>query len=311
MSVAFVYPGQGSQSVGMGRELAQAFPESHQVFEAADDALGFSLSRLCFEGPEEELRLTANTQPAILTVSVAAHAVLSKRVPLPAVAAGHSLGEFSALCCVGALPLADAVRAVRARGTFMQEAVPVGRGAMSAVLGLSAELVEQACREASQGDERVQPANFNEPSQTVISGHAAAVARAGERATALGAKKVVPLPVSAPFHSALMSPVQPRLREVLGQVAFKRPTVPVVSNVEASANQDPGRLVELLVSQVVSPVRWTESVQAMRALGVDRFVEVGPGRVLSGLIKRIDRAASLFNVEEPASLEKTLTGLTA
>jgi len=311
MSVAFIYPGQGSQFVGMGRELSEAFPEARAVFEAADDALGFSLSRLCFQGPEDELRLTANTQPAILTVSAAAHAVLSSRTPSPAVAAGHSLGEFSALCCAGALSLPDAVRAVRERGRFMQEAVPVGRGAMSAVLGLSAELVEQACREGSQGDEVVQAANFNEPMQTVISGHAAAVARAGERATALGAKKVVPLPVSAPFHSTLMAPVQPRLQAVLAGIAFKRPSIPVVSNVEATPNQDEARLPALLVSQVTSPVRWTDSVLAMRATGVDRFVEVGPGRVLSGLVKRIDRAAQLFNVEDPASLEKALTGLTS
>ncbi len=311
MSIAFVYPGQGSQSVGMGRDLAQAFPEAREVFEAADDALRFPLSRLCFEGPDDELRLTANTQPAILTVSMAAHAVLAKCAPAPALAAGHSLGEFSALCGAGALTLPDAVRAVQSRGRFMQEAVPVGRGAMSAVLGLEVGLVAQACREATQGDEVVQAANFNEPMQTVISGHAAAVARAGERATALGAKKVVPLPVSAPFHSTLMAPVQPRLEAVLGELHLKPPAMPVISNVEATPNQEAARLTDLLVRQVTSPVRWTESVQAMRAAGVDRFVEVGPGRVLSGLIKRIDRAAQVFNVEDPASLEKTLTGLSA
>jgi [acyl-carrier-protein] S-malonyltransferase len=311
MSVAFVYPGQGSQSVGMGRELAQAFPEAREVFEAADDALRFPLSRLCFEGPEEELRLTANTQPAILTVSIAAHAVLAKRTAAPELAAGHSLGEFSALCGAGALSLPDAVRAVHARGRFMQEAVPVGVGAMSAVLGLAADLVEQACTEATQGDEVVQAANFNEPMQTVISGHAAAVARAGDRAIALGAKKVIPLPVSAPFHSTLMAPVQPRLQTVLVALSFKRPSVPVVSNVEALPNQEADRLSGLLVSQVTSPVRWTESIHAMRTAGVDRFVEVGPGRVLSGLIKRIDRTAQVFNVEDPASLERALTGLSA
>ncbi len=309
MTLAFAFPGQGSQSVGMGKDLYERFPEARAVFDAADDALGERLTRLCFEGPESELRLTANTQPAILTVSIAAHAVIAKRVPAPALVAGHSLGEISALCAMGALPLREAVRAVRERGRLMQEAVPAGKGAMAAVLGLAPELVEQACREASTAEGLCQAANFNEPGQTVISGEAAAVARAGDRATALGAKRVLPLPVSAPFHSALMEPVQATLRETLRRVEWKRPAAPVVSNVDAQPNADPARIVDLLVSQVVAPVRWTDCVRQLRAGGVDRAVELGPGRVLCGLFKRIDKEIATFNVEDGASLDKTLAGL--
>jgi [acyl-carrier-protein] S-malonyltransferase len=306
---AFLFPGQGSQVVGMGRALAEHYPEARQVFEAADDALGLKLSRLCFEGPEEELRLTANTQPAILATSLAAHAVLSRRTEAPVLAAGHSLGEFSALCAMGAMPLSDAVRAVRERGRLMQAAVPAGVGAMAAILGLDPKQVAQACTESALPGESVAPANFNEPSQTVISGHAAAVGRASERCLALGAKRAVPLPVSAPFHSALMAPVQAPLGELLRRIAWKAPAAPVVSNVAAAPNADPTRFAELLVAQVVAPVQWTGCVQALVKAGVHRVVEIGPGRVLCGLVRRIDKNLATFNVEDPASLEKTVAGL--
>ena len=305
VSTAFLFPGQGSQAVGMGKALFGAFPEARAVFQSADDALAEPLSRLCFEGPESELVLTRNTQPAILTASIAAHAVWSARGGPAAFVAGHSLGEYSALVAAGALSLPDAVRAVRARGTFMQEAVPAGTGAMAAVLGLDAEVVTRVCAEVA-GNEVVSPANFNSPEQTVIAGHATAVERAGAKLREAGAKRVVPLAVSAPFHTALMEPAKARLAEVLARCTVSAPRMPVVTNVEAAPNADAARVVPLLVSQVSAPVRWVESVRALAAAGVTRVVELGPGRVLGGLVKRISKDIEVLNVEDPASLEKSL-----
>ncbi|KFE67031.1 ACP S-malonyltransferase [Hyalangium minutum] len=308
--IAFVFPGQGSQKVGMGKDLLEKFPEARAVFEAVDDALREKLSTLCFEGPEEALKLTANTQPAILTVSLAVHAVFSKRVQEPAFVAGHSLGEYSALVAASSLPLADAVRAVRARGTFMQEAVPSGVGAMAAVLGLEPDKVKAACDAAAQG-EVVAPANYNSPEQTVIAGHASAVSRASVMLKEAGAKRVMPLPVSAPFHCALMDSVKPLLAEALGKVKVAAPRIPVVTNVEAQPNSDAARVVPLLLEQVSAPVRWIECVEALKAAGVTRVVELGPGKVLAGLVKRISKDIETFNVEDAASLEKTLAALGA
>ena len=310
--LAFIFPGQGSQAAGMGKALHDAFPEARAVFDAVDEALGEKLSTLCFEGPDEALKLTANTQPSILTVSSAAAAVLAARGIRPDLVAGHSLGEYSALVAAGALSAADAARAVRARGTFMQEAVPAGQGAMSAVLGLDPERVRAICESVQAATGKVvSPANYNDPNQTVIAGDAAAVAEAGLRLKEAGAKRVLPLPVSAPFHCALMAPVKARLEPVLRAVAWAEPAVPVVTNVEAKANRETARIVPLLVEQVTAPVRWIEIVQELGRLGVTRVVEVGPGTVLGGLVRRIEKGIEVHSVADPASLDKTLAAIGA
>jgi [acyl-carrier-protein] S-malonyltransferase len=308
VTVAWAFPGQGSQKVGMGRALHDAFAESRAVFEEADGALGFPLSRLCFEGPEEQLQLTANTQPAILTVSVAAARALAARGAAPQWVAGHSLGEYSALVTAGVLSLRDAVVAVRRRGEYMQEAVPVGVGAMAAILALDLPAIEQACREAAQG-QVVSPANINSPGQVVIAGHADAVDRASELCKKAGAKRAIRLPVSAPFHCALMMPAQERLARDLARLSFAEATVPVVNNVDAAVVRSPDSCRDGLVRQVSGTVRWQESVERLVREGVETFVEVGPGTVLSGLVKKIDRSARVLGVEDPASLEATVSAL--
>ena len=308
MAVAFVFPGQGSQSVGMGQSLARAFPVAKAALDEADAALGGGLWRLLSEGPEDDLKLTSNTQPAILAVSVAAHRALcealgprAREAGFPAAYAGHTLGEWSALVAAGSLPLGDAVRAVRARGTFMQEAVPAGTGAMAAILGLAPSEVAAACAEAAQG-EVVSPANYNSPEQTVIAGSVAAVERAIAACKARGAKRAMPLPVSAPFHCALMAPVQPRLASVLAGVTVSAPRGPIFANVTAAPNADAARIVPLLLEQVVAPVRWVEIVEALARAGVDTLIELGPGKVLGGLTKRIDKSLKMFSVDDEASL---------
>jgi len=303
---AFIFPGQGSQYPGMGKELADAFPVARRIFEEADDALGLKLSAICFAGSEADLKLTANTQPAILTASIAVLRVVENETGLKAdYLAGHSLGEYSALVCSGAFSFADAVRTVRARGTFMQEAVPVGTGAMAAMLGVEKEVLEDICREAAQG-EIVSPANFNSPGQIVIAGHSTAVGRAIEIAKARGFRKAMLLPVSAPFHCALMKPAADRLAGVLDNVDVADMHLPVVANADAAPNSDKGRVRPLLVTQVCAPVLWEQSVNAMAALGVSQFIEIGPGKVLSGLVKRIAKEAGTANIEDIAGLKALL-----
>jgi [acyl-carrier-protein] S-malonyltransferase len=301
---AFIFPGQGSQYTGMGKELAGNFKIAADTFAEADDALGFALSRLCFEGPEEDLKLTANTQPAILTTSIAILRVLRNETPLTAAfLAGHSLGEYSALVASGAMDFADAVRTVRARGEYMQEAVPVGVGAMAAILGVETDILMEICQEAAQG-EVVAPANFNSPGQIVIAGHAGAIGRAIEIAKGRGFRKAMLLPVSAPFHCSLMSPAGERLAEKLEDVSINTLEIPVVSNVDASPNQDKERVKELLVRQVSAPVLWEDSVKRMVDSGVEKFIEVGPGKVLSGLVKRIAKNVSTSNIEDITTLKE-------
>jgi [acyl-carrier-protein] S-malonyltransferase len=301
--IAFIFPGQGSQAVGMGKELAGKYPLAQQTFEEADEALGYSLSRVCFEGPEEELRLTEVTQPAILTASIAALRVLETRIPKPAFVAGHSLGEYSAHVASGTIAFADAVRVVRNRGKYMQEAVPVGVGAMAAIVGLDLENVTAICQEAAQG-EICSPANINSPEQVVISGNTAAVERGANFARERGARLAKLLPVSAPFHCSLMKPAQDRLAADLNKLAMQRPVYPVACNVEATLVSDELKARETLVNQVTGAVRWEQCMRLLIDQGVQTFVEIGPGKVLCGLMRQIDRTKTCVNVGDEASMNK-------
>ncbi len=303
--IAFIFPGQGSQTVGMGRELASLYPVAQQTFEEADAALGFKLSEVCWDGPEEKLRMTEITQPAILTMSVAAFRVLREKGIAPTIAAGHSLGEYSAHVAAGTIDFQDAVRTVHHRGRYMQEAVPVGEGGMAAVLGMELSDLRKVCEEAAQ-DGVCQPANINSPDQIVISGSKAAVERAAELAKRYGAKRAIMLPVSAPFHSALMKPAQERLAPDLQTLSFHTMTIPVVANVDTHIIFEPEAARNALIRQVTGAVRWEECMRVLIARGVETFIEVGPGKVLCGLMRQIDRSRTCFNVEDEASVQKVV-----
>jgi len=306
--IALIFPGQGSQIVGMGKELAEKYPAARQTFDEADEALGYKLSQLCFEGPEDQLRLTEITQPAILTTSIAALRVLAIRMPKPGFVAGHSLGEYCAHVAAGTFGFADAVRTVRNRGKYMQEAVPVGVGAMAAVLGMELEKVAGVCQDAAQG-EVCSPANINSPEQVVISGNTAAVERAAKLADERGAKRAKLLPVSAPFHCSLMKPAQDRLDGDLKKLEMQKPVYPVACNVDADFVTDDIRALQTLVRQVTGSVKWDPCMRLLIAQGVETFIEVGPGKVLCGLLRQIDRSKSCLNVADEASLVKTLESL--
>jgi [acyl-carrier-protein] S-malonyltransferase len=303
--IAFMFPGQGSQAVGMGKDLAGKYPIARQTFEEADEALGYKLSQVCFEGPEEQLRLTEITQPAIFTASIAAFRVLEGRIPKPNFVAGHSLGEYSAHVTSGTMSFADAVRTVRNRGKYMQEAVPVGVGAMAAILGMTLEKVVTVCHDAAQG-QVCAPANINSPEQIVISGNTAAVERGAKLADERGAKRAKLLPVSAPFHCSLMKPAQDRLEGDLNKLKMQKPAYPVACNVEAALVSDELRARETLVAQVTGAVKWEQSMLLLIGEGVQTFVEIGPGKVLCGLMRQIDRSKTCLNVADEAFLNKTL-----
>jgi [acyl-carrier-protein] S-malonyltransferase len=304
-SIAFLFPGQGSQAIGMSKDLAEKHPIARRTFEEADEALGYKLSQLCFEGPEDQLRLTEITQPAILTASVAAWRVVNENGLKPRFVAGHSLGEYSAHVAAGTLSFADAVRTVRHRGKYMQEAVPIGVGTMAAILGMEFDKVAEVCRDAAQG-EVCEPANINSPEQIVISGHTAAVERATKLADDRGAKRAKVLPVSAPFHCSLMKPAQDRLAADLASITFNKPVSGVVCNVDAALLEDADRCRDALIRQVTGSVKWAQSMRLLIEQGVDTFVEIGPGKVLCGLMRQIDRSQKCFNVADEASLQKTL-----
>ena len=308
--IAFVFPGQGAQRIGMGRSLAEAFPICRDTFAEADAALGEALSELCFEGPDERMMLTENTQPAILAMSTAVARLAVSRGLRPRFAAGHSLGEYSAHVAAGTLSFADALRTVKRRGRYMQEAVPVGEGAMAAILGLDADRVAQACADAANG-QVVSPANLNAPGQIVIAGHTAAVARASVRAKELGAKRAIGLAVSAPFHCALMKPAEERLAPELRELAARNPSYPVAANVDAQLKRTAADAVDALIRQVSSPVRWEDVVRRLVNEGTNIFLELGPGSVLAGLIKKIDRSVAVFSVEDESGLEAALEGIAA
>lgn len=308
--IAFLFPGQGSQAVGMGKNLAEHYPLARQTFEEADDALGMELSQLCYEGPEDQLRLTEITQPAILTVSVAAWRVLNEKGVRANFFAGHSLGEYSAHVAAGTISFVDAVRTVRNRGKYMQEAVPVGTGSMAAILGMNFDEVVKVCADAAQG-EVCEPANINSPEQVVISGHTAAVERGAKLADERGAKRAKVLPVSAPFHCSLMQPAQDRLANDLKALKFSEPGVPVICNVHARPVEDADSARDALIRQVTGSVKWSESMQVLIGRGVQTFIEIGPGKVLGGLMRQIDRSKKCLNVEDEASLGKTMEFLSA
>ena len=313
MKLAYLFPGQGSQSVGMGKELAERYPIARHTFDEADAALGYPLSQLCFDGPEDKLKLTEITQPAILTVSVAVFRVLMEHgAPAPSFVAGHSLGEYSAHVAAGTLSFADVVRTVRNRGKYMQEAVPVGVGAMAAVLGMKLEALEEVCKEASGDDiTAVAPANINSLNQIVISGTAASVQRAAELAKAKGAKRAILLPVSAPFHCALMRPAQEALAKDLHDLNFNDPQIPVIKNIDAQPTNKGSEAREALIQQVTGAVQWVKTIRFLLDEGVDTFVEVGPGKVLCGLVGQIEKETYCMNVENEVTLQKTLALLRA